>query len=595
MTIRSCSIDDPIIILLRLRLANESRPYFMIPAVLYGSNNADRGLVLNHPAGFGSDPKLAWRGGAVDREQMRSPHWHFRADRSAVPMVSANVDGHLVAVGIREGSENEAGDWSYNSLGLWTDAGNGDAITVSMGSLDWPARIVRHQLGDHPVCEALSGNTAVGMQTEFFIFHGPARDRFAYEDAVVAWYGHLHEPPRAGTPLRQAMTEVASALVTDGIRPDTGYFYMMEGPEGISSSGTFLAWAGILQIARPLLCADRLIGESDRVDGTAAMVDRAVSESYDPDIGLFRDIHRDGEWQSYTWWPDLGHTGLVSGHACYLLLKMFEEDSDRRAWADAAQRVLRHVIPHQRDDGRLPSGFSPEDGSPLTYVGYGGCFFVAPLLIAGRLLGDEEATAAGESALTHYWQEFTRLEWIGTDLDCRGAVDSGSSYALLRALVEMHRQTGDPAVLERLGHVLHYAYTYRFGHNTRHRNGACDWSSSGSKVTSTHNVHLDAYGGEILEDVVYYLGQVDDPYFRGRLEDSLAWARQAYNRTEAEYGWGKAGWVTEQYYHTYDRYHHPEGDGTVWWSNFPWAAGSLLNAYVIEASMYPERLDCEYS
>ena len=74
----------------------------------------------------------------------------------------------------------------------------------------------------------------------------------------------------------------------------------------------------------------------------------------------------------------------------------------------------------------------------------------------------------------------------------------------------------------------------------------------------------------------------DDPYFQQRLEDAMAWARQAYNRTEAEYGWGKAGWVTEQYYHTYETYFTEEADGTVWVAYFPWTAGALLAAYALE-------------
>jgi len=243
--------------------------------------------------------------------------------------------------------------------------------------------------------------------------------------------------------------------------------------------------------------------------------------------------------------------------------------------------VLKKAIEHQREDGRFPSGFSPEDGTPTAYEGYGGCFFVAPLLMSYRLFGDASAKRSGLKALEHYWEEFARLEWIGVDLDCRGAVDSGSSYALSRACVELHRQEGDPEVLERLGHVLHYAFSYHFGHNTQHRNPVCDWSSSGSRVTSTHNAHIDAYGGSFLEDALYYVERTGDGYFLGRLKDSVAWARQAYNFREAEYGWGKAGWVTEQFYHTYDRYHHPEGDGTIWQAYFPWAAGALLDAYIV--------------
>ena len=592
--VESCTIGEPFIILMSVRLANRTEPYFMIPAVLYGTNNADRGLVNNHPAGFGGEPKLAYRAGAIDREQIKSPHWHFRADHSAAPMVSANFDGHFVALGIRESSERPDGQWVYNSLGLWTDAVEGDTLTIVIGALNWPACIVGHELGAGPEVEPLSGNIAVGMTTEFMIHTGSAASRFAYEPVVEAWYEHLHESPRSGAPLEVAMRDVATAVVEDGISDQTGYFYMLFDTRGIDGNapGTsdseprcMLAWAGVLQIARPLLQIGRLLNDSRIIDVASTMVDRAVNEAFNESLGLFNDVLRDGRWQFCSWWGDLGHTSLISGHACYLLMKMAQDDPSFHRWTDAAVRVLDNVSQYQRNDGRFPVGFSPTDGKPVSFIGFGGCFFVAPLLMSHRLFGDNNAGDAGRRALEHYWDEFTNLEWIGVDLDCRGAQDCGSSYALARALVEFHRQTRDSQALDRLGHVLHYACTYRFGHNTRHRCAPCDWSSSGSKVTSTHNVHLDAYGGEVLEDLQYYVDQTGDPYFRNRIEDSLAWARQAYNRKESEYGFGKTGWVTEQYYHTHDSYQDPEIDGGVWKAYFPWAAGSLLNAYALEARL----------
>ena len=70
--------------------------------------------------------------------------------------------------------------------------------------------------------------------------------------------------------------------------------------------------------------------------------------------------------------------------------------------------------------------------------------------------------------------------------------------------------------------------------------------------------------------------------------EKLAQHFEAYNRTEAEYGWGQVGWVPEQYFHTYDWtgwFMDPpleHGDGTVWEAYFPWAAGALLSAFAGE-------------
>jgi hypothetical protein len=589
--IRSCDVDEPFIIMLRIRLANREEPYFLIPSVLYGTNNASREptntFVDAHGEGdvqgYGGDPQLTYRSGKVWLDRRRSPGWHFRADRSAAPFVSATFAGHFVALGIREVTQLNCDTWAYNGLGVWTDAEHGDWITVTLGSLDWPARLIAHELGDAPLLEPLTSATAVGMKTEFVVSFAPTSDRFAYEPVLEAWYEHLREKPRPGASLEQAMRDVGTALIQDGVDPASGYFHMYRNPEGIAAFSTLLAWAGVLQIARPLMRAGRMLSESTWVDTAAEMVSRAAADAYNTSSGLFNDIYFDGRWQPNNWWPTLGHTSLINGHACYLLMKMSEDDPARHDWARAVLPVVRHVANFQREDGRLPAGFSPGNGQPTSYFGFGGCFFIAPWLMAHRLSSDSIGRDGAVAALEHYWQQFSKLQWSGVDLDCRGAQDCGSSYALIRALAELHRQTGDPQALNRLGHVINYACTYRYSYNVHLRNPVCDWSSSGAKVTSTHNIHVDAYGGEILEDFQYYVTCTGDAHIRNRIEDSLAWARQAYNRTENEYGWGKVGWVTEQYYHTYDHYHHPEADGTVWISYFPWAAGSLLNAFVLEA------------
>lgn len=583
-TIVACDIAEPFILLIRVSLANRGRPYFMIPATLYGTNNADRGVVAGHGTGLGGDPKLTWRAPDIDRLAVMSHSWHFRADHSSVPSASATFEGRFVGLGIEETSQAPDGRWTYNGLGIWTSAEHGDALSVSIGSLDWPGRLCCHVL--HPGCvvEPLTSATAVGLSCRFCLCGRAAADGFAYEPFIAGWYDAIHEPPRAGAPLRRAMSDVVTAVTTHGIDPASGHFHMFRTPEGIAPSTTLLAWAGILQIARPLIRTARLLDDAAVHEQAVNMVQRAVADAVDPGSGLFFDGFRRQRWGPNDWWTGLGLPSVVNGHACHLLMKMCDDDPGRTAWARAAESVLRRVLPHQRADGRFPAGFQPDTGAPTDFTGYGGCFFVEPLLALCRRSADPQARDAALRAMGHYWAQFTCLEWVGVDLDCAGAVDSGSSYALARALAEWHAQTGDADTLEHLGHVLHYAFTYRFGHNTRHRGPApCDWSSSGSKVTSTHNVHLDAYGGEILETLQYYLRQRDDAYLRSRLVDSMAWARQAYNRTEGEYGWGPVGCSTEQYYHTYDRYHSTDGDGSVWTGYFPWTSGSLLNAFIAEA------------
>lgn len=583
MRLVSCETDVPFIILLRLLLNNRLQPYFMIPAVLYGSNNAARGIICDHPLQHGYDPKLGYRSNQVNHERVMAPGWHVRADRSANPSTIAVFDRRCVAIGVREATEVFGGEWIYNSLGIWTSADDGDSISIAFGSLDWPGRFDKHQLISRPTVEPLRGRSAIGATTQFFLYEAPASNRFAYEGFVVQLATALHEAPRDGHSLKSAAKAIADALVNEGVNPESGYFYMFRDVQGIAPAATLLAYAGVLQIARPLVDCGMIFGEDQYLRFGLEMIDRAVSESSNGPHRLFCDAFVDGRWQPNTWWPALGYSSLINGDACYALLKLCDEQIGFNRWAEKAKRVLDHAIDHQRGDGRFPSGFSAANGQPTTYAGIAGSFFVAPLLIASRRWGLSGWRDAASKALKHYWDEFARLEWVGVELDCAGAVDSTSSYGLSRALVELHRQEPSEVTLQRLRHVLHYACTYHFAHNTRHRHSACDWSSCGAKVTSTHNLHIDAYAGFLLEDIAYYLSQSDEPYLRMRLEDAVAWARQAFNRTHGEYGWGKVGWTTEQFNHTYVSYYSAVGDGTVWNAYFPWVSGALLATFAVGA------------
>ena len=593
LTVSECSVSEPFIIVMRALLRNDEQPYFMIPSTLYGSNNADRGVVAKHTLGVGRDPKLTYR--APDVGITFSHSWHWRADHSTIPSVSAQWDTNFVAVTIEENSRPQSSasgaEWLYNSLGVWTDE-VGDSITVALGSLDWPYRIFCGHKCDGRVVEPINQETAAGLSARIGIYSATdtgneQERRFAYEPLVELWYSVLHEPPREGPSAKQALREVATALVNHCVSPRTGHFCMLRTPDSFHDDRMLVAWAGVLQIARPLLLAGHTIEDNNLITVAEDAVDAVVAGAINSDSGLFHETFTGDSWVGNVWWPGLGHPALVSGHACYLLLQMAETVGERASsWVDAARQVVTAAVQHQRTDGRLPHGFSPLDGSPQEWRGFGGCFFVAPMLAMARIDENKQAAAAGRRALEHYWAEFCRLEWIGVDLDCAGAQDCGSSFALARALTMDHRQSGDPQALERLGHVLRYACTYRFGHNTRHRNPVCDWSSSGAQVTSTHNIHLDAYGGLLLEDMTYYLEHREDSYLSTRLSDSLAWARQAYNRTNGEYGWGEVGFATEQYYHTYDAYHYFEGDGTVWQATFPWSMGALMETFLVEIKRY---------
>ena len=278
----------------------------------------------------------------------------------------------------------------------------------------------------------------------------------------------------------------------------------------------------------------------------------------------------------------MGITSLMNGQTCFFLLRIIQEGWGKEQWGEKIERVLENALDFQRDDGRFPCGFDPDSEKPTTFVGFAGSEFIAPLLSYNRMFKSDKFYKSAKKALEHYWREFSTLDFPGIDLDTAGDVDSDSCYSLMTSFIEMHRQENDPSLLDKLAHVLHFGFSFQFAHNTKHRNSPCDWSSSGGRVTCTQNVHIHARATLLLEGAIYYLKHRKNEYFELRIKDAFDWAKQAYNRTPKEYGWGKEGCLPEQYYHTYDYYHNPVGDGTTWEAYFPWAAGELIGTLALE-------------
>ncbi len=83
----------------------------------------------------------------------------------------------------------------------------------------------------------------------------------------------------------------------------------------------------------------------------------------------------------------------------------------------------------------------------------------------------------------------------------------------------------------------------------------------------------------IVDEMLYYLQFRDDGYIRSRLNDTVGWGLQAFARTDREYDFGRAGWMSERFCYSQglltERY--PDGSpASTWFALMPWASGSIL-------------------
>lgn len=87
----------------------------------------------------------------------------------------------------------------------------------------------------------------------------------------------------------------------------------------------------------------------------------------------------------------------------------------------------------------------------------------------------------------------------------------------------------------------------------------------------------------LVDELLYYLQQREDDYIRQRMNDTVAWGCQTYNRVDGEYGYGKKGWMSERFCHSQGLVTETYADGTpasTWFCLMPWASGSIIEGLV---------------
>jgi len=85
--------------------------------------------------------------------------------------------------------------------------------------------------------------------------------------------------------------------------------------------------------------------------------------------------------------------------------------------------------------------------------------------------------------------------------------------------------------------------------------------------------------GNLIAAEMYYLWQqTKDEYIYNRLKDTCIWGLGCFNRFDNEFGFGKTGYSTEQFFYT-DALVCPwwrPWDGGVWEANLSWASACYI-------------------
>ena len=283
-----------------------------------------------------------------------------------------------------------------------------------------------------------------------------------------------------------------------------------------------------------------------------------------------------------------GHSGYLTGQAIYYILKAYDYEKQQKnceheAWMEFIKKVLSVTERAKNTDHEYPYIFSEKTGAGLEYDSLAGAWCMAAAAYYSYQVKDFTFLEGLKLSEQHYYETFiSKAECYGGPLDTDKAVDSEGVLAYIRAVRWIHELTGDEVYLDHLRDALYYEFTFKFCYNSPVKVlplSRLGWSSCGGSITSVANPHIHPMSSTVTDEILYYARNRKDTYIESRLEDTILWSCQTYNRFDGEYDYGRKGWMSERFCHCegllVEKY--PDGaTASTWFALMPWACGCIL-------------------
>jgi hypothetical protein len=590
--------DDPFIVSCPFSFPKtETKPYFMIPGFLYGTNNLEKSN--------GPHPKLNY-GGPVDWPN--SSLLYTRADRSTHPGVITVKDNIVNLIGISEkleGAEYNTNDvWAprypYNGLMIDTSNKEVDAIGFMLGYEHAPKRYTlvwddpKTPREDEYLMGWLYGLKGKTLTAEVFYYVDDAKDLRDYSKALKWYYNQIHQTPRKRSERADAIKMIADVIVNETWMPEDVGFLLCDNEDGRQQSP--IAWTGGIQVAYPLLKAAKKTNNKKYEEIACKYIDHLCEQGMNKKAGFLYEEKHFGKWTVTGWWGkrenclNFGdnpmHCGYINGQTSYYLLKSYLLTGKKNpAWFETAKTVIDSALKTQLGNGYIPCFFDPVTGEGKDFEmfsnGFMSCWFVPGAALIYQITGDKKYLLAADKAIRHYNTYHQKGELYGTPMDTFNAVDEEGNLSYICGTVELHKTTKDQKYIDLAMDGLHYEFSWKFAYNTVFSNEplrSMKWPTSGGSITSNHNPHIHQMGNIIAGELLYLYEQTKDKYIADRLRDTCIWGLGSYNTKDNDFGFGKAGHSTEEFFYSdgillpWWRPH----DGGVWEANLPWSSACPL-------------------
>jgi len=569
-------------------------PYIMIPGFLYGSNNLKYSLNSPFPKlDYGKE--AGWPSGGI---------FSTRADRSTHHCMLGIYGKEGLLIGVDEcinGIEYSTEDvWAprylYNGFFIDTSGDHFDLLGFTIGYEHFPKRYTmvwedpKTPGMDEYKTSFIKGQKGKTLQLQAHLYTRNIESLSDYGSLLQGYYGMIHQALLKRADRLESIKKIADAIIEYGWQAEHKYFYLCDNEDGRTSGD--IAWVGGMQAAYPLLKAGIKIDEIRYKNVAIEFMDNLCRNVLNEKAGLFYEEFRDGIWQVTGWWGirknclNIGdnplHSAYLNGQASYYVLKSLELLSTYPPeWLNAAKTVLETALKSQNEDGAYACFFSPKDGQGVDYIGFHSCWFTPGMILLAKATKEERYLTSAKRAIEFYISQLEGGEIFGTPMDTHNAVDQEGNLSFLIACVEMHKITKEDKYLKYALKSCDWEFSWKFAYNTVFSNDPLrkmNWSSCGGSITSVHNPHIHHMGNLVAGELFYVYQQTKSSYIGSRLKDTCIWGLGSYNTKDNDFGFGKTGHATEQFFYSDALllpWYRPH-DGGVWEAYLPWCTASVL-------------------
>ncbi|PKQ90744.1 hypothetical protein CXK86_11920 [Paenibacillus sp. BGI2013] len=584
---------------------DKQNPRFFLPAFMYGRNRGE--APQNVPNEF---PRL--REGSPSRPS--SPWWMVRSDRLSHPAALIYDEGRIVGLSASPYWINTGGhkqQWypgmegNFVQYGGFTCSIEKGAVGYTLGYENAPllfikSRLVHERAALGENCFELAAGESVGLTLELYNYE--SESELGINPALETIYKRYHEKPREGSDTQTTVTDLSNAIYEYAWLPEDRHYSTFVYEDAAETGGyrynkiISISWTNGMTIAAPMLMAALRLNNEPMRQQALSCITNIIENAMNPESGLPYDAYQDGIWSVKGWWFDgmrtPGHSSYLVAQAMFYILKSYDYEKRIRNvrhddWLAYVKQILDRLECTKNTDGEYPTILSERTGAGLEYDAFSGVWCLAAKAYHCWLTHDESSLEELRRSEAHYYNTYVQhMECYGAPLDADKAVDSEGILAYIKAVRFLHALTGDELYLDHMRDAISYEFSFKFCYNSPIKIpplSTLGWSSSGGSVTSVANPHIHPMSSNLVDELLYYVGQREENYVRQRMMDTIGWGCQTYNRYDQEFGYGKKGWMSERFCHSEGLVTEKYADGTpasTWFCLMPWASGSIIEGLV---------------